>query len=220
MAKAMGRLRARIVSGIAVLIPLFITIWVLRALFGFTVGIVLPILTPAVDHWPPLARVALAVTLLLLLVYGLGELAAHVVGRRVIALGDEVLLRVPVVRVIYRASRQVVSSFQRQDRSAFKSVVLIEFPRPGTRAVAFVTSVFSRPDGSLWKTVFVPTTPNPTTGFLQILPASEVTSTDFTVEEAFQMVMSLGVLSPDRIGSMMDPDSRERFVEESPGQKR
>jgi uncharacterized membrane protein len=196
----LGRVRARFFSGIAVLVPLFITIWILRALFGFTVGIVLPVLDPAVDHWPPPARVALALALLLVLVYALGELAAHVVGRRILFLADEVLLRVPVVRVIYKVSRQVVTSFQRQDQSAFKAVVLVEFPHPGMKAVAFVTSSVERGDGTRWKTVFIPTTPNPTTGFLQIVPAEKVLSTNFTVEEAFQMVMSLGVMSPERLG--------------------
>lgn len=103
------------------------------------------------------------------------------------------------VRVIYKASRQVVSAFERKERSAFRSVVLIEYPHPGNRSVAFVTSSFEKADGSSWNTVFVPTTPNPTTGFLQILPKSAVTETQFTVEEAFQMVMSMGVLSPDRL---------------------
>jgi uncharacterized membrane protein len=194
----MGRFRARLVSGIAVLIPLFITIWILRAMFGFTVGIVLPLLDPAVDHWPAPARISLATLILILVVYGLGELAAHVVGRRLITFGESVLLRVPVVRVIYRASRHVVSAFQRQDRTAFRKVVMVEFPHPGMQAVGFVTSTFSKPDGSEWTTVFVPTTPNPTTGFLQVLPASRVIPTDYTVEEAFQMVMSLGVLNPSR----------------------
>ncbi len=203
MAKPLGRIRARLVSGVAVLIPLFITILVLRALFGFTVGNLLPILDPAVDHWPPLARIALSTAILFLLVWALGELAAHVLGRKLLSLGEAVLLRVPVVRVIYKASRQVVGAFERRDQSAFRSVVLVEFPHPGMRSVGFVTSTFSKPDGSAWKTVFIPTTPNPTTGFLQIVPDSNVIATDFTVEEAFQMVMSLGVLSPERVGSLL-----------------
>ena len=199
MAKPLGRIRSRLVSGIAVLVPLFITIVVLRALFGFTAGILLPILDPAVDHWPGAARNALSLAMLLLCVFVLGELAAHIVGRRVISLAEAILLRVPVVRVIYKASRQVVSAFEQKEGSAFRSVVLVEFPHPGTKSIGFVTSSFKKNDGSSWRTVFVPTTPNPTTGFLQILPASSVLPTDFTVEEAFQMVMSMGVLSPGRL---------------------
>jgi uncharacterized membrane protein len=206
MAKPLGRIRSRLVSGVAALVPLFITIFVLRALFGFTAGILLPILDPAIDHWPAAAKIALSLVVLLLTVYALGELTAHMVGRRIISLAEEILLRVPVVRVIYKASRQVVSAFERKDRSAFRSVVMVEFPRPGMRSIGFITSSFESSDGSSWNTVFVPTTPNPTTGFLQILRASEVVATDFTVEEAFQMVMSLGVLSPGRLKDVLSPE--------------
>jgi uncharacterized membrane protein len=189
-------------SGIAVLIPLVVTVYVLRVLFGFTAGILLPIIDPAVDHWSAPARIALSLGILVVMVYLLGELAAHVLGRRALALAEAVLLRVPIVRVIYRVSKQVVTAFERQDRSAFKSVVFVEFPRPGMRAMGFVTSTFRKPDGSEWKTVFVPTTPNPTTGFLQIVNSSEVVQTDFTVEQAFKMVMSLGVLSPEALARL------------------
>jgi uncharacterized membrane protein len=199
MAKPFGRVRNRLVSGVAVLVPLFITVFILRALFGFTAGILLPVIDPAVDHWPAAARAALSLAILFLAVFALGELAAHFLGRRIISFGEAVLLRVPVVRVIYKASRQVVSAFERKERSAFRSVVLVEFPHPGLKSIGFVTSSFEKPDGTAWSTVFVPTTPNPTTGFLQILPASAVIPTEFTVEEAFQMVMSLGVLSPGRL---------------------
>jgi uncharacterized membrane protein len=199
MAKPLGRIRSRLVSGVAVIVPLFITVFILRALFGFTARILLSILGPAVEHWPVGARIALSAVILFLVVYALGELAAHVVGRRVISLAEAILLRVPLVRVIYKASQQVVSSLEGKERSAFRSVVLVEFPHPGLRSIGFVTSRFEKPDGSAWSTVFVPSAPNPTTGFLQILPTSSVIPTEFTVEEAFQMVMSLGVLSPGRL---------------------
>jgi len=202
MPRPFGRLRRRMASGIAVLIPLVVTVYVLRVLFGFTAGILLPIIDPAVDHWSAPARIALSLGILVVMVYLLGELAAHVLGRRALSLAEALLLRVPIVRVIYRVSKQVVTAFERQDRSAFKSVVFVEFPRPGMRAMGFVTSTFRKPDGSEWKTVFVPTTPNPTTGFLQIVNSSEVVQTDFTVEEAFKMVMSLGVLSPEALARL------------------
>ncbi|MBT8397646.1 MAG: DUF502 domain-containing protein [Gemmatimonadetes bacterium] len=196
MAKPLGRIRSRLVSGVAVLIPLFVTFLILRALFGFTAGILLPFLDPAVENWPPAARAALSLVILLLVVFALGELATHLVGRRIIGLVEALLLKVPVVRVIYKTSRQVVSAFERGERSAFRSVVLVEFPHPGLMSIGFVTSSFEKPDGSGWHTVFVPTSPNPTSGFLQVVPSSSVVSTKFTVEEAFQMVMSVGVMSP------------------------
>jgi uncharacterized membrane protein len=203
MKRAAWRIRSRMASGVVALVPLVITVYVLRALFGLTAGILLPFIDPAVEHWPWLLRAGLSLAVLLVGIYFLGELAQNFVGRRVLQLGEEVLLRVPFVKVIYRASKQVVSAFQKPNSAAFKSVVLIEFPRRGTRVVAFLTNTFTLADGALWHSVFVPTTPNPTTGFLQFLPAQDVIHTDFNVEDAFKMIMSLGMLAPEDMEGLL-----------------
>ena len=198
------RLRTRMTSGLVVLVPVVVTVLVLRLLFGFTAGILLPVIDPAVEDWPVLLRAGLSLGVLLLLIYVLGEIATNLVGRRVLQLGDNVLLKVPFVKVVYGAAKQVVAAFQGQRSKAFKSVVFVEFPRPGMRAVGFVTGSLKKPDGSVWNTVFVPTTPNPTTGFLQIIPREEVIQTDFSVEEGIKMIMSLGVLVPERMTVLPD----------------
>jgi len=189
-------------SGIVALVPVAITVFALRFLFTFTAGILLPVLDPALADWPWVWKAALSLVVLLVGVYVLGEIATHVVGRRVLGLGEAVLLRVPFVKVVYRISKQVVSAFQGSGARAFQSVVFVAFPHPGMRAIGFVTSTITRADGSVWNTVFVPTTPNPTTGFLQVVPADDVVRTDFTVEEGVKMVMSLGVLVPERPGAL------------------
>lgn len=188
--------RTRMASGLVALIPIVVTVAVLRVLFAFTAGILLPIVEPALGDWPTAARAALSLAILVVAIYLLGEIAMNVVGRRILALGEAVVLRLPFVKVIYSASKQVVAAFQGQKSRAFESVVFVEFPHPGMRAVGFVTSSIEREDGSKWNTVFVPTTPNPTTGFLQIVPRDAVVQTDYTVEEGIKMVMSLGVLMP------------------------
>jgi uncharacterized membrane protein len=190
-------------SGLVALVPLAVTIVALRFLFSFTAGILLPVLDPALADWPWVWKAALSLSILLLGVYILGEIATHVVGRRILGLGEAVLLRVPFVKVVYRVSKQVVSAFKGPGVRAFQSVVFVEFPHPGMRAIGFVTSTLTQPDGSVWNTVFVPTTPNPTTGFLQVVPAADVVRTDYTVEEGVKMVMSLGVLVPDREGALL-----------------
>ena len=198
------RLRSRMTSGLVVLVPAVVTLFVLRLLFGFTAGILLPVIDPAVEDWPLLLRLGLSLGILLVLIYVLGEVATNLVGRRVLQVGEGVLLKVPFVKVVYGAAKQVVAAFQGQRSRAFKSVVFVEFPRPGMRAVGFVTGSLKKPDGSVWNTVFVPTTPNPTTGFLQIIPREEVITTDFSVEEGIKMIMSLGVLVPDRMTVLPD----------------
>jgi uncharacterized membrane protein len=189
--------KTRMASGLVVLIPLVITLGIIRFLFEFTSGILLPFIDPALANWPVLARAALSFAILLLVVYVLGALATNIVGRRVLSLGERVVLKLPFVKIIYSVSKQIVAAFQGQGSQAFKSVVFVEFPQPGMRAIGFVTSYMTRPDGSKWNAVFVPTTPNPTTGFLQLVPEESVEQTGFTVEEGVKMVMSLGVLVPE-----------------------
>jgi uncharacterized membrane protein len=189
-------------SGLVVLIPLVVTVAVIRFLFNFTSGILLPIVDPAVDNWPAGARAALSFAILIVVIYLLGLVARNIVGRRILQFGEGVVLRVPFVKVIYSVSKQVVAAFQGQQSKAFKSVVFIEFPRPGMRAVGFLTGEVEMADGSRWSTVFVPTTPNPTTGFLQIVPTDDVVRTDYTVEEGIKLIMSLGALVPGTGGVM------------------
>jgi uncharacterized membrane protein len=204
MKRVAWRMRTRMTSGLVVLVPVVVTLFVLRLMFGFTAGILLPIIDPAVEDWPVLLRAGLSLAMLLILIYVLGEVATNLVGRRILQLGDNILLKVPFVKVVYGAAKQVVAAFQGQRSRAFKAVVFVEFPRPGMRAVGFVTGSLKKPDGSVWNTVFVPTTPNPTTGFLQIIPRDDVIQTDFTVEEGIKMIMSLGVLVPERMTVLPD----------------
>ncbi|NJD17775.1 MAG: DUF502 domain-containing protein, partial [Gemmatimonadetes bacterium] len=157
MKRAAWRIRSRMTSGVVALVPLVITVYVLRALFGLTAGILLPFIDPAVEDWPWLLRAGLSLGLLLVGIYFLGEVAQNLVGRRVLQLGEEILLRLPFVKAIYKASKQVVTAFQRPDSAAVKSVVLVEFPRPGMRAVGFLTNTLTLPDGAVWHAVFVPT---------------------------------------------------------------
>lgn len=178
------------------LIPIWATVLVVTWVFGVTSGILLPLVDPAFEEWPELARAGASALTLAVLLYLIGEAATHMVGRRVLSLGEAVLLRVPFVKVVYRASKQVVAAFEGPGSKAFKEVVLVPVPHAGARAMGFVTSTLTRADGSTWHAVFVPTTPNPTTGFLHILPASEVEVAPYTVEEAVKAIMSLGAMMP------------------------
>lgn len=192
-------------SGLVVLIPLVVTLAVIRFVFNFTSGILLPFLDPTLANWPTAARAALSLAILLVIIYVLGEIAAHVVGRRVLALGERLVLKLPFVKVIYSASKQVVATFQGQTSQAFKSVVLVEFPHPGMRSIGFVTSRVELPGGSIRSLVFVPTTPNPTTGFLQLVPPERLVDAGISVEDGIKLVMSLGVLPPEQWNPSASP---------------
>jgi uncharacterized membrane protein len=198
------RFKTRMASGLVVLIPLVITLAVIRFLFNFTSGILLPFIDPALASWPAPARAALSLFILVVTVYLLGAMAAHVVGRRVLAMGERLLLKLPIVKAIYSAAKQVVGTFQGKGAESFKSVVFVEFPHPGMRSIGFVTSRVRREDGSTWSLVFVPTTPNPTTGFLQLVPPEHLTPAGIPIEDGIKLVMSLGSLTPAEWNPLSD----------------
>jgi uncharacterized membrane protein len=142
---------------------------------------------------------AISLAIFVALVYLVGLITAHVAGRRLVAFAEQTLLRVPVVRAIYGATKQVVDALSLSNRGAFKSVVLVEFPRPGMWALAFATGTVRCSDGEVLCKVFIPTSPNPTTGFFELLPCRSVRWTLLTVEQGLKMILSGGVVSPDEI---------------------
>jgi len=191
--------RTRLVSGLVVLVPVIITIFILRLVFAALSGVLMPVLKPFVGEIPLWALYAAAVAATLLMIYGIGTLTAMVIGRRLLQLVEWTILRVPLVKTIYAASKQVVDSLSAANRVAFKEAVMVEFPCPGSLAIGFVTGTIESAGGVPHYRVFVPTTPNPTSGFLLFVPVGKVLHTDLSVEDGIKMVVSGGVLAPPRL---------------------
>jgi uncharacterized membrane protein len=207
--------RGRLVSGTAVLVPVFVTVAVLRWLFLLVSGFLSPVVRRAftqatleprlgeaaaryvVDHVDVIAPVT-AVVVLLVLVYCTGALTRRVVGKKVLALGERILLRIPLVKAIYSTAKQVVEAVSLPNRAAFKAVVLVHFPHPRMWAIGFVTGTIVDQNGKRLYKVFIPTTPNPTTGFYEFAEPEELLLTDIPVDMAFKMVVSGGIISPER----------------------
>jgi uncharacterized membrane protein len=191
-------IRARLVSGVLLLVPLAVSFWVLRLLFRLILGYVRP-LAAVMSRIPVPEYVVglLAVLALLLLVYAAGTLTRLVLGRRLVAWGESLLVRIPIVKTVYSATKSLVDMLSSKNRNAFKSVVLIDFPRLGCKTIGFLGGEGTGADGKRWCRVFLPTSPNPTSGYLLILEDSEVTRTQITVEEGIRMVVSGGVLAPE-----------------------
>jgi uncharacterized membrane protein len=187
-------LRGRFVTGILVAFPLVVTLFFGRFLFGLMDRWADPISLQLFGRRVPGAGAALVVVL----VFVLGVLAHNVIGRRVLNLGDRLFARIPVLRSIYVGAREVTRTFASDRTSGFRRVVLIPFPHEGVWAVAFVTAEFDEttPEGIRRSVaVFMPTTPNPTTGFFLVYPVATVRPTDLTVEEAFRIVISGGLVT-------------------------
>ncbi len=207
-----GRVRRVFFTGLVIILPLVITIWLLRILFdlvhGFSTPIILHILrllrVPLVDD-PAFAGYAapliglLATVLVILLV---GVLATNLLGRRLVEAFDGLMLRIPLIKGIYGGARQLLDAFN-QKTSSFQRVVVVEYPRPGIYTVGFVTrdAATLQPAGGGkampgYTLVFLPTTPNPTSGWLAVVPESEVIPLDVSVEEGLKMIVSGGLVIP------------------------
>lgn len=191
--------RTRVVAGLIVLVPVGITFLVLRFLLRSTAGVLAPLVTRLLGQLPDAVVAAISVCALVVLLYLVGVLTTYLVGRRLIAFGESVVARIPLVKTVYSASKQVVQALSLPNRKSFKSVVWVEFPRPGLLALGFVTGTIQDSDGTRFYKVFIPTTPNPTTGFFELVPSQEAREADLTVEEAIKMIVSGGILSPDRL---------------------
>ena len=203
-------IRNRLISGIFVIVPFAVTIAVVVWLFGILKQILEPVVTKAtaiLTEYHIVSEVEMKFTqdilyiitffCLIILIYIIGVVAKFVAGRKLLVLSEQIVLRIPLVRTIYTATKQVTTALSLQDNPAFKSVVMVEFPRPGAYALGFLTGQIRDNKGNTFCKIFIPTTPNVTTGFFELIAAKEVQQTTMTVEEAFKMIISGGIVSPE-----------------------
>ena len=194
-------------AGILVMLPIGITILVLKFFFD----LLNPVFEPATDLLPGREVAGLGLAALLILVYVVGLVAAFVLGRRMISLGHRVMEVIPLVKGIYGTTRAAVTMLSNTNEHRYSGVVLIDFPRPGIKSIGLITSRMTDADGEEMLAVYIPTTPIPSSGFLVIVPVTEVTTTDMSVDEAMRIVISGGVLSArvfERFGVAFQDKSR------------
>lgn len=205
--------RTRLMSGMLILVPFGVTLLVMQWLFNWMAGILRrpvhdalfyyvrnpAIWTDAMAVWVNIVVSLISILILLVLLYLIGAVGHYVTGEKLLAMGESLLLRIPLVRTVYSASKQVIQAVSLPDRSAFKSVVLVEVPRPGYKALAFMTGYIHDPAGRKCCKVYVPSALNPTSGFLQIIPVEEVVPVVMTIEEAFKILISGGIISPEEL---------------------
>lgn len=198
----LGLLRSNFLAGLVVVAPIGITVWLIWTLTGWMDSWVLPMI-PA--RWRPEQYIGInlrgigAVFFLLFTVL-IGWLAKGWLGRSLLRTGERLVARMPIVRSIYGALKQIAETILSQDEARFDRACLIEYPRKGLWGVGFVSGPAK---GELVRhtsrdliAVFVPTTPNPTSGFLIYAPASEVIFLDMSVEDAAKLVISAGLVYP------------------------
>lgn len=197
----MAALRRWLLSGLLVLVPLIITVWVLNWVVS-TLDQTLQIL-PAAWHPDRLLGMHIpgfGVLLALAIVLVIGAAASNFLGRRLVAWWDALLGRIPIVRSIYSSVKQVSDTLFSESGNAFRKAVLVQWPRPGVWTIAFQTGtpggdVVHHLDGE-FLSIYVPTAPNPTSGYFMMMRKSDCIELAMTVDEALTYVISMGVVVP------------------------
>ncbi len=188
-------LRRYFFTGLLVLLPVVVTVSVLWRFF-FALD---DILGRFVETYLGRSVPGVGLVALIALILGIGAVASNFIGKRVIRIGERLVVRVPLMGWIYRTTKQLFSTILEERGESFRKVVLVSYPQKGTYSVAFVTSESpTSVESELGKgfvTVFLPTTPNPTSGFLLVVPAEDVIPMNLSVDEGLRLVISAGALS-------------------------
>ena len=192
------RFRNYFIAGVVVLIPIGITIYLTIFIVSISSKILPKEINP--NHYLPYNIPGVEIVIAILLITLIGWLSLSFLGRRLLALFNNILKRIPILRTIYSAIGQMTETFTKTDKEK-KNVVLIEYPRKGSWAVGFATKENSgditRKTNKQLINVFVPTTPNPTSGFLLMFPKEDVIYLDLTFEEASKFIVSAGTSNPN-----------------------
>jgi uncharacterized membrane protein len=195
VARFLGALGNRLLTGILFAIPLVVTYWVLSFGYGLVTGLSDPWLKAFGVDFP---GAGFLITILAFI--GLGFMATHVIGRRVLDRFEAFMLRIPVVGSIYSGAKQVLQTIQGMGANPKpKRAVIVEYLVPGSYLFGYATGHFTEAGtGREMTTVFVPTAPNPTTGLIFAVPSEKVRDCDLSMEEATKMLVSGGLIMPVR----------------------
>ncbi|RBW57773.1 MULTISPECIES: DUF502 domain-containing protein [Ruegeria] len=209
-----SRLRASFLTGIVVIAPVWLTIWLIWSVVGWIDSAVLPIIP---QRFQPQEYVGInlrgvGVVIFLIFTVLVGWIAKGILGRSLIQIAESLVSRMPVVRSVYSGIKQISETVFAQTERSFEKACLIQYPRRGIWAIGFVSTaakgeVSERAEtGGELLGVFVPTTPNPTSGFLLFFPAEDVILLDMTIEDAAKLVISAGLVYPNEKDPTQPPE--------------
>jgi uncharacterized membrane protein len=195
--------RNNFLTGLAVVLPVAVTIWAVWSFIGFVDARVLPFL-PA--KYNPLTYIdmdvrGMGIIVFLIFTTIIGALTKGLFGRSLMRTAEGIVDRMPIVRSLYNGIKQIIETVVNQSNSSFDKACLVEYPRKGIWAVAFISTksggeLLTKTGQKSLTSVFLPTTPNPTSGFLLFVPTKDVIELDMSVEEAAKLVISAGLVMP------------------------
>ena len=199
-----GGLRASFLTGLVVIAPVGLTIWLVWSVAGWIDGVVLPLIPYAFrpEHYIGINLRGVGVIFFFFFTIVVGWIAKGLIGRSLIRFAESLVDRMPVVRSIYNGIKQISETVFAQSDRNFEKACLIQYPRKGIWAIGFVSTqakgeiAMRAETTSDLMSVFLPTTPNPTSGFLLYIPREDVIELDMTVEDAAKLVISAGLVYP------------------------
>jgi len=196
--------RASFLTGIVVILPIALTIWLVWSLMGWVDSVVLPLIPSELrpERYIGINLRGIGLIIFLLFTIVVGWVAKGLIGKSLLSLGESLVDRMPVVRSIYSGVKQIAETVFAQSERSFEKACLVQYPRKGLWAIAFISTttkgeiVEKAETTSAMLSVFLPTTPNPTSGFLLFVPREDVIELDMTVEDAAKLVISARLVYP------------------------
>ncbi|NVO55414.1 DUF502 domain-containing protein [Rhodobacteraceae bacterium B1Z28] len=209
-----SRLRASFLTGVVVIAPVWLTIWLIWSVVGWIDSAVLPLIP---QRFQPSEYVGInlrgvGVVIFLIFTILVGWIAKGILGRSLIHFAESLVNRMPVVRSVYSGIKQISETVFAQTERSFEKACLIQYPRRGIWAIGFVSTTArgevaqKAETGGELLSIFVPTTPNPTSGFLLFFPAEDVIMLDMSIEDAAKLVISAGLVYPNDKDPIQPPE--------------
>ncbi|ADD68104.1 protein of unknown function DUF502 [Denitrovibrio acetiphilus DSM 12809] len=193
-----------LIAGILATLPLAVTYWFITFVFQKFSGFFLPYLVMLTQKFdvsmPYSVQKIISFSVIIFLLITIGLFARNYLGRKILGLIQYIAENIPIVRSVYSSIRQIVDAFQTTSGSSFKKVVMIEYPRKGLYSFGFITKdsseFLNKATGEVCVNIFIPTTPNPTSGFILIVPKSEVIDPEIPIEDGIKFIISAGLVEP------------------------
>jgi uncharacterized membrane protein len=216
--KFLKHLRTKIIAGVVVILPLGITIFILKFIFTALDNFVGP-LGPQVTYFifgREIPIPGLGIIIFFVLLYLLGLIATNVMGRKLVGWGDRFFTNLPVVKNIYLSSKQLTDAFSATRKGSFRQAVFVEFPQQGNFVLGFVTNEITDLTPQTKVTVFIPTAFVPPQGFTLFLPKEKIIPSQLSIEEAIKAIMSVGIVTPHYLSiPLSESNSRKDSMDHS-----
>ncbi|MGD9899213.1 MAG: DUF502 domain-containing protein [Calditrichaceae bacterium] len=193
--KIKGKSKGYLISGVLIVVPLVITFIVIKAIFISLDNLIRPVLEPFLGFWP----IGIGLVITIILIWFIGLLTSNILIGRLLIWGEKLMYKIPIAKVVYSASKQLMETFSKKEKQSFQRVVFVEYPGEGIWSVGFVNGEIMFPGESVKKlNVLVLAAINPTSGFFIMVPENKTIPLNISVEEGMKWVVSGGIIKPDK----------------------